>query len=177
MPRVNTVKAAKKYKCRHCGTTINKGDQYKWFKRRYDRERNIRCLKPECKPRASQLTSSDKLCRVYEQQEIIEDFKQPQSLEDLNDLHDSLEEIYSELETVMEEYNESADNIEEGFGHETYQSEELQEKAENVENWMQEIDDFKDTIQECIDEWDTNKDERQDILDSVDFSNAGECTI
>jgi len=73
MPRVTTVKKSRKSpgKCFRCDKTIPKGAGYRWWKFRFGRK-VIRCLKCPY-PRPSELTRSDKLSRIYEASEAIEE--------------------------------------------------------------------------------------------------------
>ena len=104
MARVNTAVAAKDYP--HKG--IKKGDTY-FYWQLYKQPKQMSLTRP----RASQLTGSDKLSRVYAAGE---------DLEDVVGEADSLESIVEALNTaaeavreVAEEYGESADNMEQAF--------------------------------------------------------------
>jgi DNA repair exonuclease SbcCD ATPase subunit len=143
MPRVTTVQRAKKSpgSCSKCQKAIKTSDSYRWWKPRYGRK-HVRCVQPACAPRASDLTSSDKLSRVYGAGESIEDaieqFRKDKEIEALKGV---LEDAAQELNEVAEEYRESASNIESGFnGNRMPMCDELEEKADNLESKAEEIE-------------------------------------
>lgn len=149
MPRVNTVKKARKSPgaCGKCQKKIAKGAGYRWWKFRYG-GKHRRCL--ACPPpRASELTSSDKLSRVYGAGESIEDaigaFRKDHEIEALKT---ACEEAASELREVAEEYRESAQNIEDGLNVRTQQCDELEEKADNIESKADEIEQAAGDLEE-----------------------------
>ena len=77
MARVHVVKKSRKAqgkcgKCGKCGKRIKKGSPYRWTKNRRG-PRKVRCSELECGFRASDLTGSDKLSRVYSARESAED--------------------------------------------------------------------------------------------------------
>jgi len=165
MGAVKEQKARKPYKCGKCGKKIEVGEQYIKICKKFSAVR-YRCLK--CRPRPSELTSSDKLSSIYGACEDIEDNLSVESKEDLENLVESLEGAISEVERVADEYEEGADNIEEYFTSGTEQSEQMRENADMVREWQGSLEDAKDKTQELVDEWDgLNKDERQERLEDV----------
>jgi hypothetical protein len=137
MPRVTTVQHARKsgHSCGKCNKPIKKGDTYKWWKPRYG-GKHFRCVESACAPRASDLTSSDKLSRVYGAGESIEDaiadFRKDKDIEALKL---ALSDAAQELNDVAQEYRDSASNIENGFnGNRVPMCDELEEKADNLES-------------------------------------------
>jgi hypothetical protein len=155
--RVNYVKKAKKDQgtCT-CGHEIKAGEAYKWAKGRYG-PRMVRCEK--CSFRQSDLTSSDKLSRVYGAQEDAEDRLQGWDGEDAEEARSLLQELGEAVREVGEEYQESADNIRESFS-ESSTADECEEKAEQLEDWAStcesaadDIEDFdEDTVEPEADE-------------------------
>lgn len=145
MPRVNTVKRARKAQgtCGRCGTEIKAGDAYVWIKFRHGGKRT-RCADPKCRFRASDLTQS-KMASVYAAQESIEDnLGDCETIEDVKNL---CEEVTTTIREVGEEYQASADAITEHFeGSST--AEECETKAQELEAWADEIEsaveDFED---------------------------------
>lgn len=141
--RVTSVKKSRQAReCGKCGDKIAVGDGYVWWKFRFGGKR-VRCLKAECAPRPSDLTSSDKLSRLYAIQENLSDEIaewRKNDPTDTEDLKTALESAGSEAREVADEYRESAQNIEDGFGHETSMSEEINEKAESVDSWADELE-------------------------------------
>ena len=157
MPRVKTVVKARESanvrRCHRCSTEIRKGDSYSWWKFRTGGRggrKVFACAKPECRPKASDLTQSPHLSAFYAAQESASEEiaswevgevaigEEPDGSE-----LDSILETYAEaLREVGEGLEESATNIEDGFGHETYQSEELKERAESYESAADEAESF-----------------------------------
>lgn len=137
MPRVNYVKKCRKAQgtC-PCGHKIKKGDPYKWIKFRYG-GRRIKC--DNCGFRSSELTSSDKLSRLYSAQETTCDALTAWEGEDVENLRSILEEAASEIREVGEEYQESAENIREHF-ESSDTADQCEEKAEDCEGWADEIE-------------------------------------
>lgn len=110
MPRVIRVKRARKKqgKCEHCQSPINKGDPYVWWKFRFGRK-HVRCVKPECAPKAADLTQSAFLSALY----TIQDSKfEADTFEGLESERD---DIVSEIENLRDETQEKFDNMPEGL--------------------------------------------------------------
>ena len=170
MARVNKVKAARKAQgnCGSCGKPILPGDPYSWTKPRYG-SKKVRCS--SCKFRQSDLTSSDKLSRLYSAAEALEDSADnarraleafaastadqaatylENFVERLTELKDELETQMEEVRSVSEEYQESADNILEYFTSGTELSEELESNSYEVESWADEMDIALDEVAEAI---------------------------
>lgn len=152
MPRVNYVKAARKDYPSH---GIKKGESYYWWKFRYGGKHKSRTM-----PRQSQLTQSDKLSRVYEAQESVDDatgldaaaYSSP---DDYADAVESVADIWRSaaetLREVAEEYEESASNMEEYFQGSS-QVDEIREKGDNLQS-------DADTADGIADEWSVAADE------------------
>jgi len=150
MARIHTQKAAKdgRWKCGKCGKGIDKGERYhKAYPYYGPKDGIVRCT--GCgHPRPSEITSSDKLSRIYAVQEQLDDWTGEASVDGLEDLRSQIEEARSELEEVSSEYNESADNMEEYFSGSS-QVDEIREKADEVESWSQQLDDVESAIDEA----------------------------
>jgi hypothetical protein len=142
MPRINTVKKARKAQgtCGKCGKAIKAGDAYKWIKPRYGAKK-VRC--EDCAFRSSDLTSSDKLSRVYEAQETAQDAVNDWDGEDAQELKSILETAAEEIREVAQEYQDSADAIMEHFPSGNQTSEECEERAQELEGWADTLDDFE----------------------------------
>jgi DNA repair exonuclease SbcCD ATPase subunit len=158
MPRINSVKKARKEgnRCGRCGDAIEKGMPYRWIKFRYG-GRHVRCEKISCGFRSSELTSSDKLSRVYGAQEQVEDLCSGWDKESLEDLKSELEEPIQEIRDVGQEYQESADNIREHFS-ESEKADECEEKAQELEQWADELETAKDGV----DDWPEDDEDEDD---------------
>ena len=137
MPRVNKVnKAAKDYP----EYGILKGEPYFWWKFRYGGKRVSKTY-----PKASQLTQSEYLGRIYDLQERdIEG----ETLEDLENLRD---EIVQELEEIRDEQQEKLDNMPEGL-QQGSTGELLQERYDTVDGVISELEsiDFSEDADEDV---------------------------
>ncbi len=131
--------------CGRCQKPIAAGDEYLWFQHAF-RAKVIRC--PQHYPSQSELTTSDKLARLYSIQEgfdtLLKEFHKATNADDVVSALESAEE---EAREVAGEYNESADNIEEGFGHETSMSEEIRGKGDSCETWADALSTAKDEVE------------------------------
>lgn len=172
MPRVHYVKQARK-----ANPVAQPGEPYYWWKFRYGGKRFSKTY-----PRASQLTQSDKLSRIYAAQESVEDAGQPPT--DARDydspaaLASALREAYevwqsaaSELQEVADEYEQSADNKEEYFPG---TGDEIREKADAVRNSADEAETLADDFERAasdIEELDADdedwQDEAQNLIDNL----------
>jgi len=131
--RINVVGKAKKDAgtCVACLQTVEAGSPYSYVKPRYG-PRRVKHM--SCRPwRASETTSNDRLSRLYQAQEAVEDATIETAADALNDAAEVARE-------VAEEYRESATNIEEGFGHGTAQSEELAEQGDECDQWAEALE-------------------------------------
>lgn len=162
MPRVNTVAKARtdQGKCRACGDELPAGAAYRWIKPRYG-SKVVRCLKAECRFRSSDLTSSDKLARVYSAQETLEDAIAGWDGEDGEDVKQALTDAAEEIRDVASEYESSADSIESAFSSSST-ADECREKAEALESWADEIESAGDEIPDRPEPEDVDADELTD---------------
>lgn len=132
------------------------GDPYRWIKFNR-RPRNVRCM--ACGFKRSDLTTSEKLGRVYDAQDTAEDAVAAWSGE-ADDLKTILSDLASEIREVSQEYNDSADNIEESFPGGSPTIDDCREKAEQLESWADEIEEAD------FDEW-SSSDEDADSEDAA----------
>lgn len=124
------------------------GDSYRWIKFRHGGKR-IRCMKSECRFRASDMTSSDKLSQLYGAQETAEDNALDWAAKDgVEALQDIRNELVEQVREVSEGYGESADNMEQAFPNGSSQIDEIREKADNLEQWASDLENLD------FDEWD-----------------------
>ena len=139
MPRVNTVKKCLKDQgqCGKCDTPILKGDPYVWWKFRYG-GRRVRCTKPDCYPKPSDLTQSEFLSQMYDFQERIANIGEniENATEDLAGERDML---VDEIRTLGEEQEEKKSNMPEGL-QEGSTGELLEERYNNCEEWASELE-------------------------------------
>lgn len=138
--RVNHVAKARKDQghCCKCSKEIKVGDAYSWIKPRYG-SRRVVC--GSCHFRNSDLTSSDKLSRVYEAQESAEDQVSGWDGEDAEELKGYVEELIEAVREVAEEYQSSADAIRDSFS-DSPTADECEEKANELEGWADELEGF-----------------------------------
>lgn len=140
--RINRVKhAAKPGVCEVCPDAIEVGQPYNWIKSRYGPKRSRHAACRGFRP--SDLTSNDKLSRLYAIQERIEDEASAWGLlesADLDDLVTALDDAVSEAREVADEYRETAENLEQGFGHSTSQSEEIASNGDEIDGWADELE-------------------------------------
>lgn len=151
MPRVTRVKKCRKGQgaCGKCGVKIRKGHPYRWWKFRYG-GRRVRCMKPECSPRQSDLTSSDKRSRLYAAGEQVEDAvgsvlraaegkKLKEMKEAWEGLLETVNDAAQEIREVASEYEDSASNMEEHFPS-SGKVDELRENASECEGVADELE-------------------------------------
>jgi hypothetical protein len=159
MAKVQTVEKAQKDQgeCGKCTKKIKKGDSYRWWKHRFGGGgKRVRCMDANCRPRQSELTTSDKLSRVYAVAENVEDaiaaFRDSHEVEDLKS---ACTDGAEELRAVAEEYRESAQNIEDGFnGNRVPMCDELEEKADHLDGVADELESAGDNLPELESEED-----------------------
>lgn len=153
MARLNTVKSFRgttktpdgNLTCGKCGDTITRGDTYRWWANKLPGSRgsfrNIRCAKPECTPRGSEMAPG-RTGQIMAIGENLDDSLASAGvdLNDAGDFESIRDDLASAIREIGEELEESAQNIEDGFGHETYQSGELRERAERITSAADEIE-------------------------------------
>jgi len=156
MPRVTTVVKARKDagKCGRCNQSIKAGETYFWWSVMMGSRgvRKIRCAK--CRPRPSDLTSSDKLSRIYAAQESVEDIlggAPDNFITFRDDVVQALNDCAQEIREVGEEYGESYDNMPEGLQQgETGQR--CEEMRDNCEQWADALESAAREIESMEDE-------------------------
>jgi hypothetical protein len=141
MPRVTTVKSARKPQgeCGKCGAKIKKGETYRWWKFRYG-GRYVRCAKPDCAPRASDLTQSTFYSQLYSIQDSLSDAVDARSPDDLRAAAD-------ELRSLGEEMSSNRDNMPESL-QDSDTGELLQTRADECESRSSEIESIADDLED-----------------------------
>lgn len=149
--RVTTVQAARKPQgtCGRCGITIDKGDSYRWWKFRYG-GRRIRCTKPTCAPKRSELTQNEVLGTAWD----LADSDLP-VMGEPDDFDEQVADAVNTIGEILDMIQEKMDNIEQGFGHTSVPAyEELEYQQSDIEDWQQTVealasDDFMEDSEEC----------------------------
>jgi superfamily I DNA/RNA helicase len=146
MPRVTLVQHARKSQgsCGKCGTKIKIGDSYRWWKFRYG-GRYIRCAKPECAPRASDLTQSAFYSQLYSIQDALSDAIANQSTDDMQAVAD-------DLRSLGEECSSNRDNMPEAL-QDSETGELLQTRADECESRADEIDSAISDLEGLTTDW------------------------
>lgn len=145
MARVTYVKSARKD-----NPVAKVGEPYYWWKfqrgpKNYSKTR----------PLPSQLTSSDKLSRLYAAVELITELPcvNPDDVVLTKELvtdaqssaSDAMDAAISDATEVADEYRESAESIRENFS-ESPTADECEEKADSIESWCDELGDLKNQV-------------------------------
>ena len=97
-------------------------------------------------PKQSQLTQSDFLQRVYQVDE-----SQPIS-GSKEDLESWLEEVIYDMEELRDEQEEKRENMPENLAYSPV-AELLQERYDDLDSWINELEQFKDEVSDCEDEF------------------------
>lgn len=170
--RVHSVKRALKegLVCSKCNEPILKGGPYVWIKPRHGTKR-VRHAGSQCAFRDSELTSSDKLARVYDERDSAREQVNDWDGTDVSDLLSILLNLSEAVREVAEEYEESASNIEQAFPNGTPTSDECREKSEELFSWADELesasfDEHDEDAEDSADDW--ADEQRQAATDLVD---------
>ena len=149
--RITTVKKARKDQgtCSRCADPIRAGDSYRWIKFRMG-GRRVRCMKPECAFRRSDMTTSDKLQMLYGAQEIVEDALRVWDGGDVAPIVEALETAQQDATEASEGYNESADSQEEFFPG-SPNIDDIREKAEMAEQFAEALGDEASELPDLAD--------------------------
>ena len=146
MPRVHTVKAARKdYK----DWGIKKGETYYWWKFRFGGK-----VMSKTYPKQSQLTRSEYYSTLYDLQDEIA-ATEATSAEDLQSVRD---DIIQRLEELRDEQEEKKSNMPDSL-QESPTAELLQERYDNLDNAISEFGgvdldyDGEDDDEEALQEW------------------------
>jgi hypothetical protein len=146
MARIKTVAKAQKDqgKCRRCGAPILAGSKYYWFANRIGRSSIRKNFCAAHYPKASEVTTSDKLSQIYSAQEdLAVAIDAAGSLEDLSS---ALRDAAGIAQEVAEAYRESISNMPESFQNGS-QAEEMEEKASQCEDWASALESAADEVE------------------------------
>jgi hypothetical protein len=195
MPRVNVVNRARKAQgtCGKCGTVIDTGTTYRWWKFRFG-GRHVRCMKVECNPKAGDLTQSEFLSSIYGIESDLEAITSCDCVEDATSI---LEDAASRLRELGDECRDKRYNMPEGL-QEGDVGLLLEERADACEEKVSELEDaisdlenaeLYDSINEFLDDFaadhpeyvddankareameNHNREQLEDALSSIDTS-------
>lgn len=165
MPQVIRVNKARKAQppCGRCQCELPAGSSYLYWEFRFGGKR-VRCTKPECAPRRSELTQSEFYARVWDLQEQE---REASTAEDLKKLIDNLT---SDLEEIRDEQQEKLDNMPEDL-QQGSTGELLQERIDMIESALTELENV--TLPEENDEGDALKEKIGDALQQIDEALGG----
>lgn len=139
MARITTVnRSTQDYGCGRCGDPIPKGSQYRWAKPGFrSRGKLIRCMKPECSFRQSELTTSNKSIAYAAQESGTDDLDawDRETFEDLEAIRDAVVEGATEC---LEQYQSAQDAWGESSGG--AENEEWAEYIGSLEAWIDELE-------------------------------------
>lgn len=141
--------------CGKCKTTIAKGAGYRWTKPRYG-PRKVRCLKPSCDFRPSDLSSA-KTATIHD---AIEDARNEiDTAESHDDIQSILQSVADTAREVAQEYQDASDQWAGGNGNA-----EFQEKADTCESFADECESWsfsgetdEETVRQTVRDDDDNK--------------------
>ena len=142
MPKVTHVAKAMKDAgtCCKCRAAIKAGEPYKWFANLIGRTSIKKKFCANCRVRSSDLTTSDKLSRLYAAQESIEDILTGDDFTALKAVApDALQCAANEAREVGQEYQESFDNMPDGL-QQGDTGQRIEEMANNCESWADELE-------------------------------------
>ncbi len=151
MPRVNNIEACRKSPgtCGKCSTKIEIGEPYRWWKFRRS-GKFIRCAKPGCAPKGSDLTQSD----FWKSIKLIQEGTE---FNDADSLDSDKDNVVSELQNVADETQGKFDNMPEGLQNgDTGQM--LQERVDAVQSVIDTLESVDLSIDEGLNE--TEQEER-----------------
>lgn len=156
MARVTYVKKARmvpipeKRRCVSCGHIVHAGESYKRVGLKIGPYSSItRNWCQNCTPKQSQLTTNDRLSRLYEIEEgLSADIANTGDTGlGIDDLKSSFESAADSAEEIADEYEESVDNMPENL-RQGSQADEMRDKAQAIRDWAEELRSVMDDADE-----------------------------
>lgn len=141
MCKLHTVKNARKApgKCQKCGTELDVGDGYRWWKGRYT-PKYVRCLKPACMP--SQADRETNPLRA-EHIRLTDAVSTAQNAEHAEDAVNALDEATEIAQGLIDSLDERLEGWQ-GTGLENaYQFEACTSTKEELERWLETVEEVK----------------------------------
>jgi hypothetical protein len=139
MPRVNRVEKCRKSpgKCGKCGDTIAVGSPYVFWAFMVGGRggpKIIRCGKPVCQPKGSELTQSEYMGTILRlQEDTVFDGT------NVDDITQQRDELVEELTNLRDETQGKLDNMPEGL-QQGSSGETLQERIDNLEGYISDLE-------------------------------------
>lgn len=142
MPKVYKVKKCRKSpgSCGKCATVIEKGQPYTYWQFAYCGP-SIRCSKPECQPKAADLTRSEFWGQIYTLQERTFD------CETTEDFESERDEVAGELQNIASECEDKLSNMPDGL-QQGPTGEQLQGRADACNDAASELENIDCSIEE-----------------------------
>lgn len=172
MARVRTSRFAARQgatlACEKCRNQIGKGESYRWFKVGFrSRYKHIRCNRPECTPRQSEMTAS-KMAGVYAAIEDAESALSGLAPGEVSDIESILQTAGEGIEEVADEYREAGEASPTGlvFGEDLNErADEISDAANELQSWSPSEDepDYDSCDEDHHDE--DPEDPEQEIID------------
>lgn len=163
--RVHTLKTRKDRICEKCRGPINPGDQYRYFQVGFRNSfKHIRCMKPGCTPRPSELTNS-KVSSIMAAQEGAGDELDAltASVGEPSDITAIVERVAEAIEEVKGEYEEGLEAWPGGNSN-------IQERVDTLESAYDELSSFQFSGDESKPGCDEHEGEPQDDCDACEAS-------
>jgi hypothetical protein len=166
MAQLKTVQKAQKNQgtCSRCGQELNAGSPYRYWRPGFrSRAKITRCLKPECTPKRSELTTS-KLSAAFAAQENAEDAIHAATT--IADVVQAVEDCEAEARDVAQEYEDSVEAA-------PMLEDQVRDTIDALETWADALSGFSPEEPEDDDD-DSTKDEALEEAKSAAFELVGD---
>lgn len=159
MATLKKQKARKEYTCSKRGEVIKKGDEYYRFWLTRFLPLKILCL--GCKPKPSEMTTSEFLSNLY----AIDEDVQGWDIEDMNDASSFIENIVEQLNNLRDETEEKLSNMPDQLQY-SPNGELLQGRVDSVQEMADEFEAIDTDIDESLSD-EEKEDRKQEILEEI----------
>ena len=136
MPRVHYVKKCRHTpgKCGKCDAAIRKGESYKWWQFAY-RGKSLRCAKPACAPKQSDLTQSEFWGTMFG----IMEGKPFDGAATIDDLESAKTDVVGQLEELRDEQENKKSNMPDAL-QDSASGELLQERYDALDSAISDLE-------------------------------------
>lgn len=155
MPRVTSVKRARKGFTAGDGVKVKKGDPYYWWKFRFGGKHTSTTY-----PKRSQLTRSGFLSQLYGIQDSLG------AIEAGDGMESEVGDITTEIGDLRDECQGSLDNMPEHLQESSSSGELLQERVDAMDEWISELEGIDYSVDEELDE-DEKQTRYEEILEEI----------